>query len=202
MYAAILKEGALIGNAMSERRTAHQFDWRTRAEHAPEGGWTVTSTKYYATGALGARWITVLALGPHDGRVFAFVPACADGLTLDLDVWASFGQRATFSGTVILDHVHLDERWVADTGAPPETPSRSGVPTFDQAMHAAIDVGIARAALEDGAEFTRTRTRPWIEAGVENASQEPRVMRGYGELTTQYKPSANGRAGRVCLQRR
>jgi len=185
VYEPVLKEGARFGNAVAERGTAHQFDMRTTAERAPDGGWIVTGTKYYATGALGARWIGVVAVGPQGGPAFAFVPAGADGLTLDLDAWSSFGQRATFSGTVILDQVHLDDQWVLDTGAPPEVPPPSGLGAFDQALHAAVDVGIARAALEDGAAFTASRTRPWPEAGVANAAEEPHVMRRYGELTTQ-----------------
>src|SRR6185312_5192258 len=54
---------------------------------------------------------------------------------------------------------------------------------FDQALHTAVDVGIARAALEDGAEFVRTRSRPWFEAGVDRAAEEPHVIRRFGELT-------------------
>ena len=49
-------------------------------------------------------------------------------------------------------------------------------------MHAAIDVGIARAALEDGADFVRDRTRPWREAEQERAAEEPHVIRRFGEL--------------------
>ena len=53
-------------------------------------------------------------------------------------------------------------------------------------MHAAIDIGIARAALEDGAEFVRTRSRPWkeaLDAGIERADEEPHIVRRFGELT-------------------
>ena len=40
---------------------------------------------------------------------------------------------------------------------------------FGQLMHVAVDVGIARGALEDGCAFLRERARPWLEAGVERA---------------------------------
>jgi alkylation response protein AidB-like acyl-CoA dehydrogenase len=58
------------------------------------------------------------------------------------------------------------------TAASPLTTSR------DAALHAAIDIGIARAALEDGAKFVRTRARPWqeaVDAGIERADREPHV---------------------------
>jgi alkylation response protein AidB-like acyl-CoA dehydrogenase len=50
-------------------------------------------------------------------------------------------------------------------------------------LHAAVDIGIARAALEDGARFVTTKTRPWFEAGVDSAAEEPHVVRRFGELT-------------------
>ena len=56
---------------------------------------------------------------------------------------------------------------------------------FDQALHAAIDIGIARAALEDGAEFVRTtsRGRGWRPDVDSAADEEPHVVRRFGELT-------------------
>jgi alkylation response protein AidB-like acyl-CoA dehydrogenase len=54
---------------------------------------------------------------------------------------------------------------------------------FDQALHAAVDIGIARAAIEEGAQFVATKSRPWFEAGVDNAADEPHIVRRFGELT-------------------
>ncbi|TQS46206.1 hypothetical protein [Cryptosporangium phraense] len=51
---------------------------------------------------------------------------------------------------------------------------------YDQALHAAIDIGIARAALEDGAAFVRQRSRPWFESGLDAAADEPHVQRRFG----------------------
>jgi SfnB family sulfur acquisition oxidoreductase len=185
IYGAILDEGARLGNAVAERGTASVGEIRTVAEPADDGGWTITGRKYYATGALAARWIGVVALGPQGGPAIAFVPDDARGLELDLEQWSSFGQRETFSGAVILDGVHLPARNVIDTGAPPTEPPPTALGAYDQAMHAAIDVGIARAALEDAAAFVRTRTRPWMLAADAPAAQEPMLLRRFGELTTQ-----------------
>jgi alkylation response protein AidB-like acyl-CoA dehydrogenase len=147
-------------------------------------------TKFYATGALGASWIAVAArIGGRDGETATvFVRPDQDGVTLDLDSWSAFGQRGTASGAVRLDAVTVDDAFVIEEGTAPDPVE--GPPTvlgaFDQALHAAIDIGIARAALEDGAEFVRTRSRPWAEAlhaGVESADQEPHVVRRFGELT-------------------
>ena len=106
-------------------------------------------------------------------------------MTLNLDRWSSFGQRGTASGEVVFDGVVVEDAFVLDEGPDPDpvTAPPSVLGAFDQALHAAVDIGIARAALEDGAEFVRTRSRPWFEAGVESAADEPHVVRRFGELT-------------------
>ena len=53
---------------------------------------------------------------------------------------------------------------------------------FAQGLHAAIDAGIARGALTEAAAFVRTSSRPWFEAGVERAEQDPLLVQRFGEL--------------------
>ena len=182
--------GAQIGNATAERGTTTALDRRTTVSQRADGTWVLDGTKYYATGALGATWIAVAAV--VDGRpgetATAFIRPEQPGVTLDLEKWSAFGQRGTASGEVRLDGVVVDADLVIEEGLAPDPvagpPSVLGA--FDQALHTAVDVGIARAALEDGAEFVRTRARPWreaVDAGVERADEEPHVVRRFGELT-------------------
>ena len=181
LFADILA-GAQLGNATAERGTVHGWEHRTRAEPDPGGGWRITGTKYYATGALGARWIAVRALRAPEHPVTGYVRPDADGLTLALDEWSSFGQRSTHSGRVVLDRVHVPAGLFDDRGPAPSQSPPSVHGAYGQLLHAAIDVGIARAALEDGAEFVRTRTRPWREAADARAADEPHLVRRFGEL--------------------
>jgi alkylation response protein AidB-like acyl-CoA dehydrogenase len=44
---------------------------------------------------------------------------------------------------------------------------------FAQIMHAAVEQGIAEAALADTFDFVRTSARPWKDAGVDRASDDP-----------------------------
>ena len=76
-------------------------------------------------------------------------------------------------------------RQVIDEGPDPDpvTAPPAVLGAFDQALHAAVDIGIARAALEDGARFVTTKSRPWFEADVDSAADEPHVVRRFGELT-------------------
>ena len=84
------------------------------------------------------------------------------------------------SGTVTLDNVFVDPAWVVRRGLVFEEPHAYG--TFAQLLHSAIDVGIARGALDDAAEFVNTKSRPWFEAEVENATEDPLVVQRFGEL--------------------
>ncbi len=188
IYAEVLA-GAQLGNATAERATKHALDRRTTVTRRSDE-WVLNGTKYYATGALGAAWIAVAALieGRESDTATVFVRPDQPGVTLDLDKWSAFGQRGTASGEVRLQNVVVDAELVIDEGPPPDpvTGPPSVLGTFDQALHAAIDIGIARAALEDGAEFVRTRSRPWkeaLDAGIERADEEPHSVRRFGELT-------------------
>jgi alkylation response protein AidB-like acyl-CoA dehydrogenase len=189
IYGDILA-GAQLGNATAERGTKHALDRRTTVTPQGDGTWVLNGTKYYATGALGATWIAVAAgVGGRDGETATvFIRPDQQGVTLNLDKWSAFGQRGTASGEVLLDDVVVDGALVIEEGTAPDP--LTGPPTvlgaFDQALHAAVDIGIARAALEDGAEFVRTRSRPWKEAVdecIERADEEPHVVRKFGEFT-------------------
>jgi SfnB family sulfur acquisition oxidoreductase len=187
IYADVLA-GVQLGNATVERGTKRSIDRRTTVTRQSDGTWLLNGTKYYATGTLGAGWIGVAARIPdfepsHGATVF--VRPTDPGVTLNLDKWSSFGQRLTASGEVVLDNVVVDDAFVIDEGPDPDpvTAPPSVLGAFDQALHAAVDIGIARAALEDGAQFVTTRSRPWFEAGVDNAADEPHVVRRFGELT-------------------
>ncbi|WP_067677801.1 acyl-CoA dehydrogenase family protein [Nocardia miyunensis] len=187
LYADILA-GAQLGNASAERCTRTAAERLTTVRRRDEGGWVLNGRKYYATGALGAWWIGVaarIADTEPASTATVFVRSDTPGVHLALDRWSSFGQRGTASGEVGLDKVVVADEFVIDEGpAPdPQTGEPSLLGAFDQALHAAVDIGIARAALEDGAEFVRTRSRPYFEAGVDSAAEEPHIVRRFGELT-------------------
>ncbi len=182
--------GAQLGNATAERGTASALDRRTSISRRADGSWELNGVKYYATGTLGATWIAVAALiADKPGETATvFIRPDQPGVTLDLEKWSAFGQRGTKSGEVRLQGVVVEDDLVIEEGPVPDPvdapPSVLGA--YDQALHAAIDIGIARAALEDGAEFVRTRSRPWkeaLDAGIERADQEPHIVRRFGELT-------------------
>lgn len=147
--------GDHFGNALVEPDVRKPEDRKVSLTRDADGaGWRVTVRKYYSTGALYAEWVPV-AGGDADGRHWlAIYPRDAEGLTV-IDDWASFGQRTTASGSVVVDNAYLDAsllvpHTVFADHVKPVVPS-------GQIMHAAIDTGLARAAFEATVAFIRKR---------------------------------------------
>ena len=171
-------EGARVANAQSERGGKDINDIRTTVRPSTDGP-VVDGRKFYATGSLFASWLAVLARDAEGLDHIAFLPADTTGVTIE-DDWAGFGQRTTGSGTVLLERVLVDPDLVAPRAEALTGPYAYG--PYAQALHAAIDTGIARGALADAAEFVRTKSRPWIESGVEKAADDPLLIQRFGEL--------------------
>jgi SfnB family sulfur acquisition oxidoreductase len=183
-FLAEFLRGARLGNALSERGGKTSRDWVTRLVRRGDGDYLLNGRKYYATGALTAQWIPVFALDDDGAVAVAYVPRDAPGVHVDQD-WTAFGQRATFSGTTTLEDVHVPAAWVVHGAL--SRPEPSTFAAFGQLMHVAVDVGIARGALQDGVAFLRERARPWWEAGVDRAADDPQLVRLAGELDAEVR---------------
>jgi SfnB family sulfur acquisition oxidoreductase len=172
--------GRRFGNAQSEPNTKHVRDFRTTLRPDGTGRWRLDGRKFYATGALLADWIPVLAhLGPDGPLHVAWVGRSAPGVEV-IDDWDAVGQRTTASGSVVLTDVAVTDEFITPYASTFETPQTYGA--FAQVLHAAIDAGIARAALTDAAAFVRDVSRPYPDAGVERAADDPLVVQALGEV--------------------
>ncbi|MGM1063059.1 SfnB family sulfur acquisition oxidoreductase [Saccharothrix sp. Mg75] len=171
--------GKRFGNAQSEAGTKHVQDHRTRLLPHPDGGFVLDGLKHYATGALFAHWVPVLAKDAEDRAVVAYVPADAPGLTV-VDDWDGMGQRTTASGSVRLDGVRVPADRVVPHHLTFTGPQLYGAQA--QVLHAAIDAGIARGALTEAVDFVRTKSRPWFESGVDRADEDVLTAQRFGEL--------------------
>ncbi|TJW58845.1 MAG: SfnB family sulfur acquisition oxidoreductase, partial [Mesorhizobium sp.] len=47
---------------------------------------------------------------------------------------------------------------------------------------AAVDLGIAKAAIDETVGFVRTKSRAWIDSGVDHAWQDPYTIQAIGDL--------------------
>ncbi|NEQ18683.1 MAG: SfnB family sulfur acquisition oxidoreductase, partial [Microcoleus sp. SIO2G3] len=92
---------------------------------------------------------------------------------------SSFGQRTTGSGTTIIENVKVPENYVFPHQRAFERPTTIGA--ISQVIQAAVDVGIAKAALGDTIQFVRNSTRPWIDSNVEHGYEDPLLIYNLGE---------------------
>ncbi|MBB5575520.1 MULTISPECIES: SfnB family sulfur acquisition oxidoreductase [Rhizobium] len=170
--------GDRFGNALSERGTKTVGHYNTRVTRDGPG-YRINGTKYYSTGVLFADWVTVFALNEEDQMVMAFVPKGTEGVEI-IDDWDGFGQRTTGSGTTIFNnvYVHADSVVLHHKGF--ERPTTIG--SVGQIIHAGIDLGIARAAFAETLEFVRTKSRPWMNSGVERAADDPLTISKVGQI--------------------
>jgi SfnB family sulfur acquisition oxidoreductase len=170
--------GARFGNALSERGGTTPVDLKTILRRDAAGELRLDGRKYYSTGALTAQWIPVLAIDEEGGRNFVYVPRDAPGVEVSQD-WTAFGQRATISGTTVLSDVAVRPEWVLPLRADKPADTFSA---FAQILHAAVDVGIARGALDEAVRHLNSHARPWFEAEVERPADEPYAVLAFGRL--------------------
>ncbi|WP_236237995.1 SfnB family sulfur acquisition oxidoreductase [Pseudomonas faucium] len=171
-------KGNRFANALSETggKTVQDISTRLVAEG---DGYRIDGRKGYCTGSLYAHWLGVLALDEQGRGQLAFVQRGTPGLVI-VDDWSSMGQRTTSSGTVLLDGLRVPAFNLFPSYRSYEGPTLAG--PFAQLTTAAIDAGIGRAALDDTIAFVREHARPWIDAKVERASDDPLTIIQVGSL--------------------
>jgi len=171
-------DGDRLGNAFVEIGTRTPVEFKTRL--TPNGdGYLLTGQKFYSTGSLFAHLILVVALNEQDRSSVAFLERATPGLQI-VDDWSGFGQRTTGSGTTTFDSIPVARNQVIPHQDVFDRPTPMG--PVAQILHAAVDTGIARAALKDTLEFTKKYARPWFETRYEHGSDDPHLIAQAGEL--------------------
>ncbi|MFO1140896.1 MAG: SfnB family sulfur acquisition oxidoreductase [Amaricoccus sp.] len=177
LFAEVLK-GTRFGNAFSEFGSKRAVDFQTTFVDAGDSV-LVNGRKFYSSGALLAHLVPIVALDDLGRAWYAIADRGAPGLTV-IDDWSSFGQRTTLSGTVILENVRVPKTHLVPGYRGYEQPSADGA--IFQVIQAAVDLGIARAAIADAIDFVRTKSRAWVDSGVDHAWQDPYTIQAIGDL--------------------
>jgi len=173
--------GARLGNAGPERRSASSptvLQGTTRLVRT-EHGLRLSGRRFYSTGALFAHRVPARAEDEAGRAVQVWSPREVRGLSV-IDDWSSFGQRTTASGTVVFDDVPVSPDDVLPLWQLADRPGLYG--PNSQLIQAAIDQGIAEAALADAIAFVRERARPWMDSGVARAADDPYIIQDVGRL--------------------
>ncbi|TBU98625.1 SfnB family sulfur acquisition oxidoreductase [Stutzerimonas kirkiae] len=173
----LVLQGYRFGNAFSElhSRTVAEFA-TTVVEDGDEV--VVNGEKFYTTGALLAHIVPIVAVNGAGQAVLVFADRDAPGLTV-VNNWSSFGQRTTASGAVKLDNVRVPKsRAIVVTAFDQQTAAGA----ISQVIQAAIDVGIARRAIDETIAFVREQSRPWIDSDKATAAEDPFTIQAIGDL--------------------
>lgn len=179
-YLSLIADGTIITNASAERGGAIVGQISTRLTRQTSD-WLLDGTKHYATGSLFAQYFYVIS-NTDTGRALALIPVERAGVQI-IDDWNGMGQRTTASSTVIFEQVAVADDEILHL--PHWNTRRTYEGAFAQVLHAAIDVGIALAALTDAIEFGRLHARAVPEAKAARASDDIFVQQAVGEMSIQ-----------------
>lgn len=180
LFGEVLR-GTRFGNAFSEFGSKRAAEFETRFTDAGDHV-IVNGQKFYSTGALLAHLIPIVALDNEGRAWYAIADRNAPGLAV-IDDWSSFGQRTTLSGTVLLENVVVPKTHLVPGYKGYDHPTADGA--IFQIIQAAVDTGIAKAAIEETIEFVKTKSRPWVDSGLDHAWEDPYTIQAVGYLKLQ-----------------
>jgi SfnB family sulfur acquisition oxidoreductase len=173
--------GITWGNASSEvgGKTAATISTEAVSD---DDDWVITGRKFYSTSALLSALISVVCQDEEGKPLTVIVPNPSPGLSIT-DDWDGMGQRTTASGTLTLDRVRVPKSHGFRVQQ-----ARADLPlgAVPQLVHCAIDLGIARRALDETLNYVRTKARPWSGTGYERAADDPYILQAIGDLTIRY----------------
>ncbi len=172
--------GDRLGNALSERKPPSPDERLSRLVPI-DGGWLLEGEKFYSTGVIFADWVVGSGKRPDGEECFAIVARGTPGLQIIND-WSGFGQRTTASGTTLFQKVRVSDDAIVPIRAP--TLWNLAVPVA-HIIHAAIDAGIAKAAVDAAITFLREQARPGIGAGLAQATDDPYTILDIGAQVIQ-----------------
>jgi SfnB family sulfur acquisition oxidoreductase len=180
LFGEVLR-GTRLGNAFTEFGTKRAADFETKFADAGDHV-VVNGRKFYSTGALLAHLVPIVALDEEGRPWYAIADRNAPGLEV-IDDWTSFGQRTTLSGTVLLENVAVAKRYLVPAYKGYDHPTADGA--IFQIIQAAVDAGIAKSAIDETIEFVKTKSRPWVDSGLDHAWEDPYTIQAVGYLTLQ-----------------
>jgi len=142
--------------------------------------WSVTGSKFYATGSPYADWLDVLGKDPVDGTLrTALVRADQDGVKL-VDDWDGFGQQTTGSGSARYNHAHAED----DDVFPALDRFGYQGHFYQTAMLAAL-VGVTRAVLREGVTNLQRRGRNYPHGLDPSPRNDAQLLQVVGEVSAQ-----------------
>lgn len=160
-------------NPLDTRTLSKKFD-----------GWREFSgKKSFCSGSADSEMLIASALDEStSGKLLiAAIPSGRTGITLHGD-WNNMGQRQTDSGSVTFERVRVEENELLLDPGPLSTPFACLRPLLAQLIFVNMFLGIAEGAFAEARQYTLKEARPWFKANVQRASEDPYILRHYGEF--------------------
>lgn len=156
------------------------------AEPHADGGYTISGTKKWNTGAPLAEITTVLAVHPDRTHYFySHIPTDREGLSFHGD-WDPIGLRGADSSTVSFDKVRLYPEdilpWTHEGVQAGALPLWT---TFGAVFYSAVFLGSTLGSLEAAREFATAGKRQFLTPGAATTSADTLVQTQFGELWIQ-----------------
>ena len=191
-------EGEWGGSALSSQYEP-EGDPQTIISRDNTGTLRITGEKYYTTGTLASEWSIVSATleqslaeavlrrrrrGGESGLTLEEVSQSLavvrvrQPLVQVKDDWDGFGQRMTATGTLSMRDAGVEALLGFDRDQAP-------VPIFHEASLVALMTGVGRAALRDGVEQMRQRTRIFNTSTGDIPRSDSQMLGIIGELSAQ-----------------
>lgn len=173
-----VRERWFWGNALNPLDKRTTLTWK-------DNGGIVRGDKSFCSGAIDSDRLVVSALEARTQKLLiGVVPTKRQGITL-FDDWDNMGQRQTDSGSARFEDVQIERDELLIDPGPLSTPYSTLRPLLAQLVLCNVYLGIAEGALQSAREYTRNQTRAWITSGLEHATDDPYILRNYGELFTE-----------------
>ncbi len=169
--------GKFFWNGGTELNGTRLGETNSRVEFLGDGTARVHSKKQYTTGNLYGDWFVAYHLDPDEGVTAVIVPADAPELDRQ-DTWNGFGQQLTATGTTVVDGAVIPAEQVVRLSTVAELPL-----DFFQFSLVIVLAGIARAALREGADAIRRRTRSFSHASGALPREDPLIQELVGRLS-------------------
>ncbi|MCP1243080.1 acyl-CoA dehydrogenase family protein [Acetobacter lambici] len=156
------------------------------AQHHPDGGFTITGTKKWNTGAPLAEVTTLLAIHPDQDRyIYAVIPTAREGLEFHND-WDPIGLRGTDSGTITFHNVRILPQEVLHWGhSPAQTGPLPLWASFGAIFYTAVFIGRTLGALEQVREWVLRGRRQGSFGGVSVSADDPFIQAEFAEYWVQ-----------------
>lgn len=190
LFGEVVKDQTFLGQAFSERHSKNVLSWDTVFHQDPNnGGLHISGKKFFTTGSLASDYFMVGGMLDQQIRA-AMVTKDTPGVVIHND-WNAMGQRGTASGSMTLENVRIDSDLLLPSLQTEQPDPSSLLGLVYQTGFSAIYVGTARGALKKAVEYTRTKTRPWPDSGVDTATEDPYILHTVGHMQAYLSAAEN-----------